>query len=245
MSFVKKKGIKEDLVTKYDSQDIANKKITNSNISNSNLSNVNIENCVISNIKNNIILSFENLDLARNSEDIIKVGEIIYIKSDKKLYQVDLENNKKVFIELLKKRPSVILKLTDNSGQFLYKNKDNNLLFNKIVHDNEYLTLKDNRIIKVDKNGFYSIKIKFVLNNVKNIDILNKFAIKVNKEEEVDITDFIIKDNNIAYLSGEFEGILNRNDTIELILNIKSDHDKYASIKNGVNYLTMRLLEEL
>lgn len=245
MSFVKKKGLKEELVTKTDPQDIKYKNITNSVISNSKLQDVELENCTITNTKNNLIRCFNNLEDAEKETDIIKVGEIIYVNDLQKLFQTDLVKDKKAFIELLKKIPPVTLKASDTSGQYITANAENVLLFSNIDYKTDNIELQGNNVVNIEKTGVYLLTANFTVNNVVKEDTLSKFAIKNKNKEKTDITNFFVKQDNIGYLSGKFEGIFEKGTSFSLVLDINGNEDKYLDIKKGTNYLNITLLEEL
>jgi len=245
MGFVKKKGIKEELVTKNDSQHVKNKNITNSVISNSKLQDVELENCTITNTKNNLIRCFNNLEDLEKETDTVKVGEIVYVNDLQKLFQTDLVKGEKAFIELLKKIPPVTLKASDTSGQYITANAENVLLFSNIDYKTDDIELQGNNVVSIEKSGIYLLTANFTVNNVVKEDTLNKFAIKKSNKEKTDITNFFIKQDNIGYLSGKFEGIFEKGTSFSLVLSINGNQDKYLDLKKGTNYLNITLLEEL
>ena len=136
----------------------------------------------------------------------------------------------------------VIAKCTDVSGQAFYNNKEDKVLFSDVELDNKNIVNKKESELVIEHSGIYSINTSLIIELVKNSDILKKFGFYKNNKF-IDITSHFLKSDGSGYLSGYFEGYLEKGTKLNLMLELKCTDFLYLSHKPGVNFINLRSLK--
>lgn len=214
------------------------------NINNAIVSKSHIKECTISKPRSIQFSSYLNLENAKLDLDSRHLGELVYIESDKNLYQVSEDVNGLFYDKLVKSSEFdlfVTAKCTDVSGQAFYNNKEDKVLFSDVELDNKNIVNIDDSEIVIKDSGIYSINTNLVIKLVKNSDIVKKFGFYKN-DKFVDITSYFLKSEGNGYLSGHFEGYLEKGTKLNLVLELKCTDFLYLSHKLGVNFISLRSL---
>lgn len=214
------------------------------NINNAIINKSSIKDCTISNPKSIQFSSYKTLENAEEDINSKYLGELVYVESTNNLYQVSTSVSGLFYDKMVKSSEFdqfVVAKCTDISGQAFYDNKKSKVLFSEIELDNQNIVDLEKSEINIKHSGIYSINVNLVLELVKHSDSIKKFGF-YNKEEFIDITKHFLKSDNKGYLSGTFEGYLEKDTKVEIVLELKCNEFIYLSHKLGVNFISIRSL---
>jgi len=234
---------KNKKTVKYVTEEKFNKEIKN--LVNATIHRSDINNCSITNPEKIQFITYKNLEEANNNIKNNDLGELVYIKDTNSLYQLDKKYSGLFYNKLVKSEEFdfyVIAKCVDTSGQAFYDKKEQNILFSHLELDNQDIVDLDTCQITIKNSGIYSINSSFIIEAVKNADSVKKFGFYKDKKF-IDITNCFLKSDGYGYLSGSFEGYLEKGTKIKLVLEVECSKFLYLSHKPGVNYISLRSLK--